>query len=90
MSIFTDGKKVSEQNIVINKDDEDEKTGTQLNLFGATDGEEPKTVPPQKLLNDVRNEPAYDSLLQYICMCGPLNLRLVAPDKWHSFQAICN
>lgn len=43
---------------------------------------------PYKLLTDIRGEPIYDDFLQYISMCGPLNLRLVAADKWHSFKDI--
>lgn len=39
-------------------------------------------------MNEVKNEPIYDDLLQYICMSGNLNLRLVAPDKWNKFKDI--
>ena len=46
MQIFSDGKKVSEQNMVINKDDEDEPVGRQLSLFGQADGDEPVFIPP--------------------------------------------
>lgn len=45
-------------------------------------------IKPYKLLNEVKNEPIYDDLLQYICMSGNLNLRLVAADKWIKFKDI--
>ena len=90
MNIFTDGKKVSEQNMVINVDEDDQKVVRQMSLFNVGDGDEPVFIPPQKMLNDVKNEPVYDNLLQYISICGPLNLRLLSPDRWHLFKNICN
>lgn len=45
---------------------------------------------PYQLLNEVQSEATYDDFLQYICMCGPLNLRLVAADKWHQFRSMLN
>ena len=33
---------------------------------------------------DVKSDPVYEDFLQYITMSGPLNLRLVAPSKWHT------
>jgi len=45
-------------------------------------------VQPFKILDEVKNEPIYDELLQYICMTGNLNLKLVAPDKWDKFKDI--
>ena len=41
---------------------------------------------PYKLMCEMKNETIYDDLLQYLSMCGPLNLRLVAADKWHQFR----
>ena len=32
---------------------------------------------------EIKHDPIYDNFLQYVSMCGPLNLRLVAADKWH-------
>lgn len=34
-------------------------------------------------MSEIKHEPIYDNFLQYVSMCGPLNLRLVAADKWH-------
>jgi hypothetical protein len=51
-------------------------------------GSSSAAVQPFKLLNEVKNEPVFDDLLQYICMSGPLNLRLVAPDKWNQLKNI--
>ena len=28
--------------------------------------------------------------MQYLSMCGPLNLKLVAPDKWNNISQIVN
>jgi len=39
-------------------------------------------VSPQKLLQDLKNEPILDDFYQYLTMTGPINLRLVAEDKW--------
>ena len=39
-------------------------------------------------MTEMKNESIFDDLLQYVCMCGPLNLRLVAADKWHQFKDI--
>jgi hypothetical protein len=39
-------------------------------------------------LDEVKNEPIFDELLQYICMTGNLNLKLVAPDQWEKFRDI--
>jgi hypothetical protein len=36
----------------------------------------------------VKNEPIFNDFLQYLAMCGPLNLRLAAPDKWSNVQQI--
>lgn len=46
------------------------------------------TMVPYKLMSEMKNEAIYDDLLQYLSMCGPLNLRLVAADKWHQFREI--
>ena len=43
---------------------------------------------PIRMLQEIKNEPIYDDFLQYITMCGPLNFRLVAPDKWHAVKNI--
>jgi hypothetical protein len=40
------------------------------------------------MLWDIKGEHAYEDMLQYISMSGPLNLRLVAPGKWHSLSKV--
>jgi len=64
MEIFTKGKKVSEQNIVINEDEEEAsphkgKDSMAMILGGSSTAD----VQPFKLLNEVKNEPIYDDLL---------------------------
>ena len=83
MDIFTDGKKVSEQNIVINEDDEQKKNKDSMALIVGT-------VNPQQMLWDIKGENSYEDMLQYISMSGPLNLRLVAPTKWHSVSKVAS
>lgn len=86
MDVFTQGKKVSEINLVINEDDEEKqavKIDPMAHLLGSA---ESAPATPYKLMSDVKSEPIYDEFLQYVSMCGPLNLRLVAADKWHSFK----
>jgi len=39
-------------------------------------------------LAEIRNEPAFEEFLQYITMTGPVNLRLVAPEKWFQFKEV--
>ena len=87
MDIFTKGKKVSEQNLVINEDDEPsgKAKDSMAMLMG---GSQNQAVQPFKLLNEVKHEPIYEDLLQYISMSGPLNLRLVASQKWNKFKDI--
>lgn len=48
------------------------------------------TKDPSKLLNHLKYQPIYSDFLQYICMTGPLNLRLVAQPQWNSFANILN
>lgn len=43
-------------------------------------------IEPQRILTEARNEPIYEDFLQYICMTGPLNLRLIAPEQWHKLS----
>jgi hypothetical protein len=74
MEVFSQGKKVSEINLVINAD-EGKKESMSPMLGAATD--------PQKILAEASSEPIYEDFLQYICMTGPLNLRLIAPEHWH-------
>jgi hypothetical protein len=80
MDIFTDGKKVSEQNIVIQKDEvvEDDKEKDPIALLlGGSEGKH-----PLQMIESVKNEPIYTEFLQYLSMCGALNMRLAAPEKW--------
>ena len=72
MDIFTDGRKVSEKNIVINEDDTPMDNTSMNMLIG--------TITPQRMLMDVKNDPIYEEFLQYITMAGHLNLRLIAPN----------
>jgi len=61
MDIFTDGKKVSEQNIVITKDEGEDALGKELDpmaqMFGGKDGH------PLQILDAVKNEPVFNDFL---------------------------
>jgi hypothetical protein len=61
MDIFTKGKKVSEQNIVIN--DEDETGAPKDSMAMLMGGSQNQAVQPFKLLNEVKHEPIYEDLL---------------------------
>jgi hypothetical protein len=40
------------------------------------------------MLIDIGSEHVFEDFLQYIAMSGPLNLRLVAPGRWHTVSKI--
>ena len=83
MSIFTDGKKVSEQNLVITKDESD-TTGLDQDPMAQMLGVGVSKITPSQILDKIKNENIYVEFMQYLCMCGPLNLRLVAEEKWNN------
>jgi len=83
MSIIAGGKKVSEEKLVISSDDPATKAADSMPQLGMS-----TTQSPYKLICEMKNEPIFDDLLQYLCMCGPVNLRLVAAEKWHQFRDI--
>ena len=41
-------------------------------------------------MTNLKNEPMYRELLQYIAMTGPLNFRHVATDKWNIFKELAS
>ena len=82
MGIIASGKKVSEENLVISTDDAaGQKHADSMPQIGLSTAQG-----PYKLMSEMKNESIFDELLQYVCMCGPLNLRLVAAEKWHQFK----
>lgn len=82
MGIIASGKKVSEENLVISTDDTTgQKHADSMPQIGLSAAQG-----PYKLMSEMKSEPIFDELLQYVCMCGPLNLRLVAAEKWHQFR----
>ena len=90
MDVFTDGKKVSEENLVIEEDvppaqakGQGLDSMSQLLNTSAT-----ATVTPYKLMNEISGESIFNELMQYVCQTGPLNLRLVATDKWACFRDV--
>ena len=84
MDIIASGKKVSEENLVITTDEgATTQQADSMQQIGIS-----TTKVPYKLITEMKNEVIYDELLQYLSMCGPLNLRLVAADKWHQFKEI--
>ena len=42
-----------------------------------------KALDSYRMMQDARNEPIFEDLLNYFGVIGPLNLRLIAPEKWH-------
>ena len=75
---------MSEENLVISTDDTaGSKQVDSMQQIGLSTAKV-----PYKLMSEMKNESIFDDLLQYACMCGPLNLRLVAADKWHQFKEI--
>ena len=76
MEIFKQGKKVSEQNMIVEEEDIPPQADSQLNLIGTS-------ITPQQLIREVKNDPVYEDLLTYITMSGTMNLRLTAPNQWH-------
>ena len=90
MDIFTDGKKVSEENLVIEEEaTEQQPKGQGLDSMSQLlQANTKEAVAPYKLMADIRSEPIFTDLLQYISQTGQLNLRLVATDKWAAFKDI--
>lgn len=86
MKVFGQGKKVSEINLVIEEEKPDDSQGRELESIALLSQKGP--VNPTRLLAEIKNEPIYDDFLQYITMCGAQNLRLVAPDKWHTLNQL--
>ena len=88
MDIFTQGKKVSEQNIVIQKDEAAQDDGKDHDPLAQLLGNRETPMHPFQIVDNVKNEAIFNDFLQYLAMCGPLNLRLAAPDKWGNVQQI--
>ena len=86
MKVFGQGKKVSEINLVIEEEKPDDSQGRELESIALLSQKGP--VNPTRLLAEIKNEPIYDDFLQYLTMCGAQNLRLVAPDKWHTLSQL--
>ena len=45
-------------------------------------------ISPTQILDKIKNENIYVEFMQYLSMCGPLNLKLVASDKWNNISQI--
>ena len=80
MQCFEEGNKVSELNIVINKEEsqvsETKETNPLAIMLGAGDDK----ISPSQILDKIQNESIFNDFMQYLSMCGPLNLNLVAPE----------
>ena len=79
MEVFTEGKKVSEINLVIQEDEGNSMKDSMAHLLKGSS----TTMDPSKILQEAKNEPIFEEFMQYIAMSGPLNLRLIAPEQWH-------
>ena len=79
MEVFTEGKKVSEINLVIQEDEGNSMKDSMAQLLKGSS----TTMDPSKILLEAKSEPIYEEFMQYIAMSGPLNLRLIAPEQWH-------
>ena len=83
MQVFTEGKKVSEINLVIQEDEGNQNKDSMSQLNS-------NTMDPAKLLSEVKTESIYEEFMQYVAMSGPLNLRLIAPEQWHKLSEIAS
>jgi len=86
MKIFTSGNKVSESNIVITKEEAVVSETKETDPLALTLGAGDDNITPAQILDKIQNEQIFTDFMQYLSMCGPLNLRLVAPDKWGMVQ----
>jgi len=48
------------------------------------------TVHPSQILDSIKNEAVFSDFMQYLSMCGPLNMRLATPDKWAHLSEIAS
>jgi hypothetical protein len=85
MDIFTKGLLVSEQNIVVTKEEVVDKSINDQSAVGQLIG---KCTNPIQIMEAIKNEPIFNDFLQYLTMSGPLNLRLAVPEKWAMIKAI--
>lgn len=89
MGLFSDGKKVSEENIIVEDvKDEPRFVGSDSMTQLLTDAEAQKVMSPFRLMSSIGGQEIYTELLQYLTQTGVFNLRMVAPDKWQTFGAI--
>jgi hypothetical protein len=85
MDIFTKGLLVSEQNIVVTKEEVVDKSINDQSAVGQLIS---KCTNPIQIMEAIKNEPIFNDFLQYLTMSGPLNLRLAVPEKWAMIKAI--
>ena len=85
MEIFTKGLLVSEQNIVVTKEEVVDKSINDQSAVGQLIS---KCTNPIQIMEAIKNEPIFNDFLQYLTMSGPLNLRLAVPEKWAMIKAI--
>ena len=85
MNVFSEGKKVSEINLVLEDDDLGRGGMGAADSMAHILGGEGVQHTPYSLMKEVKNEPIYNEFLQYLAQTGPLNLRLIAADKWQNF-----
>lgn len=87
MSLFTDGKKVSEENIIVEDvKDKPRFVGSDSMTQLLTDADAQKVLSPFQLMTSIGRQQIYTELLQYLAQTGIFNLRMVVPDKWQSFS----
>lgn len=68
LKLFGDGKKVSEENLVIQDDQLSSQKQAQLDSMAQLlSGSSTAAMTPYRILSDMRNESIFDDLLQYIC-----------------------
>ena len=78
MGVFTEGKKVSEANIVITQEEEVEQTDVDSNPLAQLLGYGVENVTPSQIIDKVKGEMVYSEFLQYLTVSGVMNLQKYA------------
>lgn len=88
MSIFTDGKKVSEANIVIQEDHGMQKVESEKSPLAKMLGVGIDSITPCQILDKVKNEVVYSEFLQYLTVSGSMNMQLFANKEWNNLAQV--
>jgi hypothetical protein len=84
MSIFSAGQKVSEANIVLQKDEVLEKQESEKNPIAKLLGLGSENMTAVQVVDRVKHQTIYSDFLQYVSISGSLNMHLYARSKWEN------